>query len=130
MKKVLLLSVIITMLLSSCGTMTGFFAGGALGGAVGGIMGGPYGRDIGTLVGMAAGSAIGAAADAAEAKAVAVAERNRTRHFDEVYAQHKQSYTDYYYQKNKTTDAPDDKIFDTKDMVDHTNSGNDIIEMK
>ncbi len=67
MKKTLVFSVSVLLLLSSCGTYTGTgaYAGGTfgsiIGSAIGGIAGGPRGSDIGTLIGVAGGAAVGAA---------------------------------------------------------------------
>ena len=67
MKKILVLSVGVLLLMSSCGTYTasgaatGGWFGSIIGSAVGGIAGGHRGSDIGTLVGMAGGAVVGAA---------------------------------------------------------------------
>lgn len=67
MKKILVLSVGMLLLVSSCGTytesgaVTGGWFGSIIGSAIGGITGGPRGSDIGTLVGMAGGAVVGAA---------------------------------------------------------------------
>ena len=59
MKKMMVLAVGATLLLSSCSSYTGAGAytgaqfGSILGSAIGGISGGPRGSDIGTIVGMA-----------------------------------------------------------------------------
>ena len=76
MKKLLVISVSVMLMLSSCGTYTGSGAatggyfGSIIGSAIGGITGGWRGSDIGSLVGLAGGAvvgaAIGAAADNAE----------------------------------------------------------------
>ena len=76
MKKLLVISVSVMLMLSSCGTYTGSGAatggyfGSIVGSAIGGITGGWRGSDIGSLVGLAGGAvvgaAIGAAADNAE----------------------------------------------------------------
>ena len=67
MKKLLVLLVCSTLILSSCGTYTGSGAyvggsfGSILGSAIGGLAGGPRGSDLGTIIGMAGGAAVGAA---------------------------------------------------------------------
>ncbi len=67
MKKMMVLAVGATLLLSSCSSNTGAGAytgaqfGSILGSAIGGISGGPRGSDIGTIVGMAGGAVIGGA---------------------------------------------------------------------
>jgi hypothetical protein len=71
MKKLLVLSFSMLLVLSSCGTYTGAGAvtgaqfGSIIGSAIGGISGGWRGHDVGTLVGMAGGAAVGAAIGAA-----------------------------------------------------------------
>lgn len=66
MKKMMVLAVGATLLLSSCSSYTGAGAytgaqfGSILGSAIGGISGGPRGSDIGTIVGMAGGAMVGA----------------------------------------------------------------------
>ena len=76
MKKMMVLAVGATLLLSSCSSYTGAGAytgaqfGSILGSAIGGISGGPRGSDIGTIVGMAGGAVIGGAiGNAADQKA-------------------------------------------------------------
>lgn len=70
MKKVMMIAVCCTLLLSSCGTYagmgagTGAFFGGQIGSTIGGLTGGYRGHALGTLVGMASGAAIGAAVGA------------------------------------------------------------------
>ena len=66
MKKVLVLVMCSSLLLSSCDTYTGSGAyiggslGSILGSAIGGLSGGPRGSDMGTIIGMASGAAVGA----------------------------------------------------------------------
>lgn len=65
MKKVILMTVCASLMLTGCGTYTGSGAwvggslGTVLGSAIGGIAGGPRGSDIGTIVGMAGGAVLG-----------------------------------------------------------------------
>ncbi len=67
MKKIFILLISSSLLLSSCDTYTGSGAlvGGSicsvLGSAIGGLAGGPRGSDMGTLIGMAGGAVVGAA---------------------------------------------------------------------
>ncbi|MCI2079673.1 MAG: hypothetical protein LKK01_01745 [Prevotella sp.] len=67
MKKVLVLAVCASLLVSSCDTYAGAGAyagstlGSILGSAIGGISDGPRGSDIGTIIGMAGGAVIGGA---------------------------------------------------------------------
>ena len=71
MKKFLLATMAMIMMLSSCstskqfyGTMTGASVGGLFGSTIGGIMGGWRGHDAGRLAGMIIGGAVGAAVTA------------------------------------------------------------------
>ena len=75
MKKIALLALCGTMLLTSCdssrqmaGVATGASLGGMFGSAIGGIAGGWRGHDIGTVAGMAIGGLIGGAATAPKTK--------------------------------------------------------------
>lgn len=67
MKKLVVLSLGVLLLLSSCGTYTetgattGGWFGSIIGSAIGGITGGPRGSDIGSLIGLAGGAVVGAA---------------------------------------------------------------------
>lgn len=67
MKKLVVLSLGVMLLLSSCGTYTetgattGGWFGSIIGSAIGGITGGPRGSDIGSLIGLAGGAVVGAA---------------------------------------------------------------------
>ena len=100
MKKVLILSLGLLMVMSSCGTYeatgayTGAHFGSIIGSAIGGITGGWRGSDVGSLIGMAGGAVVGAAIgkaadDKAEAKAVERYEQHRranaARHQDYGY---------------------------------------------
>lgn len=66
MKKVILLMLCSSLVMSSCDTYTGSgaYAGGSigsiLGSAIGGLSGGPRGSDMGTIIGMAGGAVVGA----------------------------------------------------------------------
>lgn len=92
MKKVLLLSVGVLLLMSSCGTYTGSGAyvggsfGSVIGSAVGGISGGWRGSHVGSLIGMAGGAVVGAAIGSA-------ADRAEQQKYEE-YAQQRR-YEDY-----------------------------------
>ena len=102
MKKTLVLSLGVLLLLSSCGTyagsgaVTGGSFGSIIGSAVGGLSGGWRGSRVGSLIGMAGGAvvgaAIGSAADRAEQQRYAdYAEQQR---YDE-YARRQRRYEDY-----------------------------------
>ena len=88
MKKVLVLSLGVLMVMSSCGSYeatgayTGAHFGSIIGSAIGGITGGWRGSDVGSLIGMAGGAMVGAAIgkaadEKAEAKAVERYEQHR-----------------------------------------------------
>ena len=65
MKRTFIAVMLVSLVLSGCGTYTGSSAymggtlGSILGSAIGGIADGPRGSDIGTIVGMAGGAVIG-----------------------------------------------------------------------
>lgn len=67
MKKIMVISLGLLLVMSSCGTYeatgayTGAQFGSIIGSAIGGITGGWRGHDIGAIVGMAGGAAVGAA---------------------------------------------------------------------
>ena len=99
MKKILVLSVGVLLLLSSCGTytesgaVTGSWFGSIIGSAIGGITGGPRGSDIGTLVGMAGGAVVGAAIGQAAENA------------------QQQKYEDYRRQRQQRQERVDDRLY-------------------
>jgi hypothetical protein len=119
MKKGLILSMSVLLLLSSCGTytetgaVTGTWFGSMIGSAIGGISGGRRGSDVGTLIGMAGGAMVGAAIGSAADKAQQEkyedykASRQRMR-------QSQQRQQDYGYQDNSGYDATnsgDDRLY-------------------
>lgn len=87
MKKVILLMLCSSLVMSSCDTYTGSgaYAGGSigsiLGSAIGGLSGGPRGSDMGTIIGMAGGAVVGAVigsqADQAKADREAAYQQDR-----------------------------------------------------
>lgn len=87
MKKVILLMLCSSLVMSSCDTYTGSgaYAGGSigsiLGSAIGGLSGGPRGSDLGTIIGMAGGAVVGAVigsqADQAQADREAAYQQDR-----------------------------------------------------
>lgn len=87
MKKVILLMLCSSLVMSSCDTYTGSgaYAGGSigsiLGSAIGGLSGGPRGSDMGTIIGMAGGAVVGAVigsqADKAQADREAAYQQDR-----------------------------------------------------
>lgn len=67
MKKIMIGTLCVTLLLSGCdtyagaGAYTGTTLGSILGSAIGGLTGGPRGSDVGTIVGMVGGAVVGGA---------------------------------------------------------------------
>lgn len=115
MKKVILLMLCSSLLMSSCDTYTGSgaYAGGSigsiLGSAIGGLSGGPRGSDMGTIIGMAGGAVVGAVigsqADHAQADREAAYQQDRVE---------RRSGSDY--SNTPVTDNPE--IFDSNNGGD------------
>ena len=115
MKKVILLMLCSSLVMSSCDTYTGSgaYAGGSigsiLGSAIGGLSGGPRGSDMGTIIGMAGGAVVGAVigsqADQAHADREAAYQQDRVE---------RRSGSDYSY--TPVTDNPE--IFDSNNGGD------------
>lgn len=115
MKKVILLMLCSSLVLSSCDTYTGSgaYAGGSigsiLGSAIGGLSGGPRGSDMGTIIGMAGGAVVGAVigsqADKAQADREAAYQQDRVE---------RRSGSDY--SNTPVTDNPE--IFDSNNGGD------------
>ena len=125
MKKVILLMLCSSLVMSSCDTYTGSgaYAGGSigsiLGSAIGGLSGGPRGSDMGTIIGMAGGAVVGAVigsqADKAQADREAAYQQDRVE---------RRSGSDY--SNTPVTDNPeifdsnnggDDRLYDFKGKV-------------
>ena len=116
MKKVILLMLCSSLVLSSCDTYTGSgaYAGGSigsiLGSAIGGLSGGPRGSDMGTIIGMAGGAVVGAVigsqADQAQADREAAYQQDRVE---------RRSGGDY-------SNAP---VTDNPEIFDSNNGGDD-----
>lgn len=116
MKKVILLMLCSSLVLSSCDTYTGSgaYAGGSigsiLGSAIGGLSGGPRGSDMGTIIGMAGGAVVGAVigsqADQAHADREAAYQQDRVE---------RRSGGDY-------SNAP---VTDNPEIFDSNNGGDD-----
>ena len=116
MKKVILLMLCSSLVMSSCDTYTGSgaYAGGSigsiLGSAIGGLSGGPRGSDIGTIIGMAGGAVVGAVigsqADQAQADREAAYQQDRVE---------RRSVNDY-------GNAP---VTDNPEIFDSNNGGDD-----
>lgn len=115
MKKVILLMLCSSLVMSSCDTYTGSgaYAGGSigsiLGSAIGGLSGGPRGSDMGTIIGMAGGVVVGAVigsqADKAQADRDAAYQQDRVE---------RRSGSDY--SNTPVTDNPE--IFDSNNGGD------------
>lgn len=116
MKKVILLMLCSSLVMSSCDTYTGSgaYAGGSigsiLGSAIGGLSGGPRGSDMGTIIGMAGGAVVGAVigsqADKAQADREAAYQQDRVE---------RRSGSDY-------SNAP---VTDNPEIFDSNNGGDD-----
>lgn len=116
MKKVILLMLCSSLVMSSCDTYTGSgaYAGGSigsiLGSAIGGLSGGPRGSDMGTIIGMAGGAVVGAVigsqADQAQADREAAYQQDRVE---------RRSGSDY-------SNAP---VTDNPEIFDSNNGGDD-----
>lgn len=116
MKKVILLMLCSSLVMSSCDTYTGSgaYAGGSigsiLGSAIGGLSGGPRGSDMGTIIGMAGGAVVGAVigsqADKAQADREAAYQQDRVE---------RRSEGDY-------SNAP---VTDNPEIFDSNNGGDD-----
>lgn len=115
MKKVILLMLCSSLVMSSCDTYTGSgaYAGGSigsiLGSAIGGLSGGSRGSDMGTIIGMAGGAVVGAfigsQADQAQADREAAYQQDRVE---------RRSGSDY--SNTPVTDNPE--IFDSNNGGD------------
>lgn len=116
MKKVILLMLCSSLVMSSCDTYTGSgaYAGGSIGSifgsAIGGLSGGPRGSDMGTIIGMAGGAVVGAVigsqADKAQADREAAYQQDRVE---------RRSGGDY-------SNAP---VTDNPEIFDSNNGGDD-----
>lgn len=116
MKKVILLMLCSSLVMSSCDTYTGSgaYAGGSigsiLGSAIGGLSGGPRGSDMGTIIGMTGGAVVGAVigsqADQAQADREAAYQQDRVE---------RRSGGDY-------SNAP---VTDNPEIFDSNNGGDD-----
>lgn len=115
MKKVILLMLCSSLVMSCCDTYTGSGAyvggsiGSILGSAIGGLSGGPRGSDMGTIIGMAGGAVVGAVigsqADQAQADREAAYQQDRVE---------RRSGSDY--SNTPVTDNPE--IFDSNNGGD------------
>ena len=116
MKKVILLMLCSSLVMSSCDTYTGSgaYAGGSigsiLGSAIGGLSGGPRGSDLGTIIGMAGGAVVGAVigsqADQAQADREAAYQQDRV-------------------ERRSGSDYSNTPVTDNPEIVDSNNGGDD-----
>lgn len=112
MKRIVMLSLVAAVLVSSCGTYTGQGAyvgasfGSVIGSAVGGISGGWRRSDVGTLVGMAGGALVGGAIGAKADKA-------REENFERKYYEHRDAATSGSngYESNRYERSDDDDVY-------------------
>ena len=124
MKRNVILTMSVALLVSSCGTYEGAGAyagaqfGSIIGSAIGGITGGWRGSDVGTLVGMAGGAAVGAAigkaADNAQQRSYEESTTNRNRQTARTTrasgAYNDNGYGDYNESGFDPTNSGDDRI--------------------
>ena len=116
MKKVILLMLCSSLVMSSCDTYTGSgaYAGGSigsiLGSAIGGLSGGPRGSDMGTIIGMAGGAVVGAVigsqADQAQADREAAYQQDRV-------------------ERRSGSDYSNTPVTDNSEIFDSNNGGDD-----
>ena len=116
MKKVILLMLCSSLVMSSCDTYTGSgaYAGGSigsiLGSAIGGLSGGPRGSDMGTIIGMAGGAVVGAVigsqADKAQADREAAYQQDRV-------------------ERSSGSDYSNTPVTDNPEIFDSNNGGDD-----
>ena len=122
MKKVILLMLCSSLVMSSCDTYTGSgaYAGGSigsiLGSAIGGLSGGPRGSDLGTIIGMAGGAVVGAVigsqADQAQADREAAYQQDRVeRRSGSDYSNTAVTYNPEIFDSNN---GGDDRLYDFK----------------
>ena len=115
MKKVVLYTIMMSLLLNSCGSSAGDGAyvgatlGSVLGSAIGGISDGPRGHDMGTLIGMAGGAVVGGAIGA-----IADRQDRQERH--------------EHYERIQQQKAQEQQTRQQEVYVDDTNSGDDRID--
>lgn len=141
MKKVILLMLCSSLVMSSCDTYTGSgaYAGGSigsiLGSAIGGLSGGPRGSDMGTIIGMAGGAVVGAVigsqADQAQADREAAYQQDRVerrsgypgnlRRYPTIPRSNRSS----NYGKNEVYDYSNAPVTDNPEIFDSNNGGDD-----
>ena len=141
MKKVMLLMLCSSLVMSSCDTYTGSgaYAGGSigsiLGSAIGGLSGGPRGSDLGTIIGMAGGAAVGAAigsqADKAQADREAAYRQDRVERrsgypdSSRRYPTNPRNNRSSNYGENEVYDYSNTPVTDNPEIFDSNNGGDD-----
>ena len=136
MKKVILLMLCSSLVMSSCDTYTGSgaYAGGSigsiLGSAIGGLSGGPRGSDMGTIIGMAGGAVVGAVigsqADQAQADREAAYQQDRVeRRSGYPGNTHRGNNRSSNYGENEVYDYSNTPVTDNPEIFDSNNGGDD-----
>lgn len=141
MKKVILLMLCSSLVMSSCYTYTGSgaYAGGSigsiLGSAIGGLSGGPRGSDMGTIIGMAGGAVVGAVigsqADQAQADREAAYQQNRVERrsgypeSSRRYPTNPHNNRSSNYGENEVYDYSNTPVTDNPEIFDSNNGGDD-----
>lgn len=141
MKKVILLMLCSSLVMSSCDTYTGSgaYAGGSigsiLGSAIGGLSGGPRGSDMGTIIGMAGGAVVGAVigsqADQAQADREAAYQQDRVERRSGYpgntrrYPTNPRNNRSSNYGENEVYDYSNTPVTDNPEIFDSNNGGDD-----
>lgn len=116
MKKVILLMLCSSLVMSSCDTYTGSgaYAGGSigsiLGSAIGGLSGGPRGSDMGTIIGMAGGAVVGAVIGSQA---------------DQAHADREAAYQQDRVERRSGSDYSNTPVTDNPEIFDSNNGGDD-----
>lgn len=116
MKKVILLMLCSSLVMSSCDTYTGSgaYAGGSigsiLGSAIGGLSGGPRGSDMGTIIGMAGGAVVGAVIGSQA---------------DQAQADREAAYKQDKVERHSVSDYGNAPVTDNPEIFDSNNGGDD-----
>lgn len=116
MKKVILLMLCSSLVMSSCDTYTGSgaYAGGSigsiLGSAIGGLSSGPRGSDLGTIIGMAGGAVVGAVIGSQA---------------DQAQADHEAAYQQDRVERRSGSDYSNTPVTDNPEIFDSNNGGDD-----
>ncbi len=116
MKKVILLMLCSSLVMSSCDTYTGSgaYAGGSigsiLGSAIGGLSGGPRGSDMGTIIGMAGGAVVGAVIGSQA---------------DQAHADREAAYQQDRAERRSGSDYSNTPVTDNPEIFDSNNGGDD-----